>query len=668
VEDNQNLSQDRDPQLIEALQRLGRNEIRSIDEVTRRRHLAQLKSRKISIHRTRLVGTAAALVLLLGGILITRIEPTNELANVRSSANEELAPLNPVEEITSVPFNRTEEYTIVKVSARRAAEISEIITTSLGESPVVIGKNTASTTFVVPASFAASLPDSDAITKTIDSPIKATAEQTPVPSWGLDRVDSTDGLLNNSYQYVSTGSSSYVYVIDTGIYSGHSDLAGRVTAGYSAISDGTGSEDCNGHGTHVAGTIAGSAYGVAKSTRLVAVRVLDCAGSGYSSSVVAGINWVVQSHPGGTGIINMSLGGPSNSAIDSAVADATNAGLTVVVAAGNSSTDACNSSPARAPSAITIGAIDRTDSQASYSNYGSCVDLWAPGTSITSSWIGGATASRTISGTSMAAPHVAGLAARLAQSSPGISNAEIVAKLSTPNSKSLAVTTFVETEDPTSTTSTLPGTTTTVTPETSIPVVTTTTVPSPTTTIRPGGGKKDKAVRPRNFALNFRSQSGTNVLVASWLDVESSESFKLSCVLKQSSDNDSGKSEDALEAETLNVPVDKMISFDRSKVTSLTNGRSEIALTSPLTAYSRCWLVAIVGARTSERSNIAVAPKDKKAPETTTTSTSVVPTTTVSPTTTVAASRNQSPPPTAKPSTPSKAPNTTKPPTSQRRG
>lgn len=178
----------------------------------------------------------------------------------------------------------------------------------------------------------------------------------PTTSWGLDRIDAVDTALNNSYKYVSTGTGALIYVIDTGVYSGHSDLSGRVRSGYTAIDDGNGTQDCNGHGTHVAGTAAGTTYGVAKTATVVAVRVLDCAGSGYSSSVVAGINWAVASHPGGPGIINLSLGRAANSAVDAAVAASTQAGLAVVVAAGNSGADACQYSPARAPSAITIGA------------------------------------------------------------------------------------------------------------------------------------------------------------------------------------------------------------------------------------------------------------------------------------------------------------------------
>jgi subtilisin family serine protease len=646
VDNNQNLTPDQDPRLLEALRQLGTNDIQPIDELTRRRHLIQMRTVRSTTHRLKFLGIAAAFMLVVGGFVVTRNSSTANRERDLASEPQELAPLKTVSDLTAVPFERTEEYVILEVSESRATEVASDITAALGTAPTVIGKDESSTTYVVPASFAKTLSSSSEFKTTIDSPVKATAEQTPVPSWGLDRIDATDTPLNNSYKYVSTGNSSYVYVIDTGIYSGHSDFAGRVTSGYSAISDGNGSEDCNGHGTHVAGTIAGSTYGVAKSTRVVAVRVLDCAGSGYSSSVVAGINWVVQSHPGGAGIINMSLGGSANTAIDSAVADATAAGLTVVVAAGNSSTDACSSSPARAPSALTIGAIDRTDAQASYSNYGSCVDLWAPGTNITSAWVGGSSATRTISGTSMATPHVAGLAARLAQAFPGISNSAIVSKLSTNNSSSLAVTTFVEEDVPAeTTTSILNSTTTTIEPTTTTAAPIATNPPkTTTTTISP---KKPTVKGPKRFALKYELRADANVLVASWFGDNSPESYRLACVAKRSSKSENDDDEATLEAETLKSPTNKEINFNRSDVSYQSNGRAEIIITDVPAVSSRCWIVALIGKSQSERSNVAVTPKTPRVPTTSTTSTTTPTTptttttvTTVSPSTTVAPARS----------------------------
>ena len=669
VEDNQNITPDNDPRLVEALRSLASADETAPDELTRRRHLALMRRARGGARLQKLVGVAAAVALLAGGFVAVRGSGSNTGSNNAVTETTELPALRPVTDLTPVPFERNEDYVILDVKATRASAVADELAAALGTSPSVVGKDKSSTTFVVPASAVTKLSDTSGITATADSPVKSTAEQTPVPSWGLDRIDATDVALNNSYKYVSTGSSSYVYVIDTGVYSGHSDLAGRVTPGYSAVNDGNGSEDCNGHGTHVAGTIAGSQYGVAKSTRIVAVRVLDCAGSGYSSSVVAGINWVIQSHPGGSGIINMSLGGGANSAIDTAVADATAAGLTVVVAAGNSSADACSSSPARAPSAITVGAIDRTDAQASYSNFGSCVDIWAPGTGITSSWIGGSTATRTISGTSMASPHVAGLAARLAQAVPGISNSEIVSKLTANKSTTLAVSTFVENEVPVDSTTTsvvgttVPEATTTTAPEVTVaPTVapTTTTLPiATTTTVKPvkRPAKKRDIVQPKNFTLRATLENNSLAMNAAWFDDGTPESYRVECVNKRNSKLNDDAAESQLAAETLKSPIDTVITIERSGVKVAPSGRSETKLTIAPPTSSRCWIVAVVGSESGPRSNVAVTPRFVKIPSPTTTTTSTTTTTTVpAPPTTPAPTV---PPTTEPPTTSPEAPTTT---------
>jgi len=240
----------------------------------------------------------------------------------------------------------------------------------------------------------------------LDGVVTASAVQLGA-TWGLDRIDQTSLPLNTNYEYTTTGSGVTAYVIDTGIQLNHPDFSPAATNGFDAFG-GTG-EDCNGHGTHVAGTIGGTRYGVAKDVALVAVRVLNCKGSGTNSSVIAGIDWVATNKVGNS-VANMSLGGSASTALDTAVTKLINAGVTVVVAAGNSTQDACRTSPARVKAAITVAASDQNDVFASFSNWGSCVDIIAPGVAITSAWIGSATS--TISGTSMAAPHVAGAIAR----------------------------------------------------------------------------------------------------------------------------------------------------------------------------------------------------------------------------------------------------------------
>ncbi|ADV67956.1 S8 family peptidase [Deinococcus maricopensis] len=252
-----------------------------------------------------------------------------------------------------------------------------------------------------------------------DQVVKATATQTGA-TWGLDRADQRNLPLNGTYTYNYTGSGVTAYIIDTGILTSHTQFGGRASWGTNTSGDGR-NTDCNGHGTHVSGTVGGSTYGIAKSVRLVAVKVLGCDGSGSNSGVIAGIDWVARNHSGPS-VANMSLGGGASSATDTAVNNAANSGVTMVVAAGNENQNACNVSPARAANAITVGASTRTDSRdTSYSNYGNCVDLFAPGTGITSAWYTSTTATNTISGTSMATPHVAGAAALYLQRNPSAS-------------------------------------------------------------------------------------------------------------------------------------------------------------------------------------------------------------------------------------------------------
>jgi subtilisin family serine protease len=243
-------------------------------------------------------------------------------------------------------------------------------------------------------------------------------------TWGLDRIDQRDRPLNGTFIYTRTGAGVKAYIIDTGILTSHTQFGGRAISGYDAVDGALPATDCNGHGTHVAGTVGGSTYGVAKGVTLVAVRVLDCNGSGTNSGVIAGVNWVTSNHTAGQpAVANMSLGGGASSALDTAVANSIADGVTYAIAAGNGNSlgvaqNACNSSPARVASAITVSATNSSDAKASWANYGTCVDIFAPGVSITSSWYSSTTATNTISGTSMATPHVAGVVALFLQGSP----------------------------------------------------------------------------------------------------------------------------------------------------------------------------------------------------------------------------------------------------------
>jgi subtilisin family serine protease len=260
-----------------------------------------------------------------------------------------------------------------------------------------------------------------------DGEVHADTTQAGAP-WDLDRIDQPGRPLDGTYAYTADGSGVNAYIIDSGIRTTHSQFGGRASGAFTAVDDGHGTDDCSGHGTHVAGIVGGATYGVAKNVRLFAVRVLGCDGSGSVSAAISGVDWVTEHHVA-PAVANVSLGGGVSAALDDAVRRSIDSGVVYAVSAGNGSADACQQSPARVGEALTVGASDPADAQAAFSNFGACVALYAPGVAITSAWTGGDDATSTQNGTSAAAPHVTGAAALFLSLYPSASPAQVAAAL-----------------------------------------------------------------------------------------------------------------------------------------------------------------------------------------------------------------------------------------------
>ncbi|MGI9616172.1 MAG: S8 family serine peptidase [Acidimicrobiales bacterium] len=374
-----------------------------------------------SVHRARL--SSIVVVVLLAGVLVL---PTAAGAEDPPVEEEALAPL-----IVNETDGIDDAYIVVLESTPGdvgAAAVNDDVAATAADAGATIEHEYED----VLVGFAATM-DDGAVEELRADPAVAFIEQDAAvsigdvqasPSWGLDRIDDRDLPLDDSYTYHQTGVGVDAYIIDTGILPTHAELGGRVVGGADFMDDGQGWTDCNGHGTHVAGTVGSTTYGVAKGVNLYGVRVLDCQGNGSVSGVIAGMDWAA-ANANGPSVANLSLGGPQSAALENAVDRLHNAGVVVVVVAGNLNEDACATSPASATDAITVAATDTNDARASFSNFGVCVDLFAPGVGVESLDFVSDTALGVKSGTSMASPHVAGVAALYLETNPGASPTEV---------------------------------------------------------------------------------------------------------------------------------------------------------------------------------------------------------------------------------------------------
>jgi len=364
--------------------------------------------------RTRILGAAAALSLVA---LASAALPTAASAAPRVSETEH-------------------RYIVQAVSGSAAKGAAADVAQDGGDVEAVYTRVFAGFSATMTAAQADELEAQSGVTSVVaDQKVTVTGTQTS-PTWGLDRIDQRATTANKTYKYSTTGAGVTAYVVDSGVRLTHSQFGGRATSGYDFVDDDTNASDCNGHGTHVAGTIGGSTYGVAKAVRIVSVRVLDCNGAGWASDIVASLDWIVAHKGSGPAVVNMSVGAAAFQPLDDAVARTVSAGIAVVVAAGNAGTNACTTSPARAKAAITVGATDAKDTRASWSNYGSCLDVFAPGVDIKSASVDSNSATTTMSGTSMATPHTTGAVARYLQNHQKSTPAQTVAALTTASTKS----------------------------------------------------------------------------------------------------------------------------------------------------------------------------------------------------------------------------------------